>query len=91
MTQVIPDPKYTKSYATIERASRAGKEVIEKVAHYTAIAGHECPHPQYRTPRFVVVPTSDIDLNTVRYSPVFFGGDPALLCHVMQLGYMVVN
>lgn len=83
MTQVIPDPKYTKSYATIERASRAGAAAIDKVNHGN---GH-----MMRLPRFVVVPTSDIDLNTVRYSPVFFGGDPALLCHVMQLGYMVVN
>lgn len=82
MTQVIPDPKYTKTYATIERASKAGMAGLAKLKDNS---------PPLRMPRFMVVPTSDIDLSTVRYSPVFFGGDPALLCHVMQLGYMVVN
>lgn len=84
MTQVIPDPKYTKSYATIERASRAGAAAIDKVNH-----GND---HMMRLPRFVVVPTTDgAPEKPLKYSPVFFGGDPALLCHVMQLGYMVVN
>lgn len=83
MTQIMPDAKYTKTYTTVERASKAGRDAIAKLN----------PGSNDRVPRFIVAVTGDglRPETAIRYTPVFVGGDPALLCHVMQLGYMIVN